>query len=167
MLSPSRELYAVDRRRSHRVDRGRNHPQNVFRRVPIENVTKGRCEMAFVFHHRLATPLWALAFFAVALTSPPAATPLLMVLGIAVTAFTIAGLVPWLRPSRSVAHVVSHRQRDNRSTALSIDRGTCVRTPDDARMSRAEDALDFVRMDDDGGWQIGGREAATRHGDRR
>jgi hypothetical protein len=30
--------------------------------------------MAFVFHRRLAIPLWAVAFFTVALTAPPPAT---------------------------------------------------------------------------------------------
>jgi hypothetical protein len=111
--------------------------------------------MAFVFHRRLAIPLWAMAFFAVALAAPPPFTPFLIaVLGVAVIAFTIAGLVPWLRTSRSVIHVVSHRQRDKRSAAISINRGTCVRTLDEANMNTAEDALDLVRMDDDGGWQM-------------
>ena len=96
--------------------------------------------MAFVFQRRLAIPLWAMAFFAVVLTAPPPATPFLLgVLGIAAIASTIAGLVPWLRASRSVAHV---------------DRGTCVRTLDEAKGNAAQDALDLVRMDDDGGWQI-------------
>jgi hypothetical protein len=112
--------------------------------------------MALVFHRRVAIPLWAMAFFAVALTASPPATPFVMaVLGIAVIALTIAGLVPWLRTSRSVVHdVVSHRQHDKSSAAISIDRGTCVRTLDEADINSAEDALDLVRMDDDGGWQM-------------
>jgi hypothetical protein len=111
--------------------------------------------MALVVHRRLAIPLWAMAFFAVALAASPPATPLVMaVLGVAVITLTIAGLVPWLRTSRSVVHVVSHRQHDKSSAAIAIDRGTCVRTLDEANMNTAEDALDLVRMDDDGGWQM-------------
>jgi hypothetical protein len=111
--------------------------------------------MAVVFHRRLAIPLWTMAFFAVALTARPPATPFLMgLLGIVAITFTIAGLVPWFRTSRSVAHLVSHRHRDKGSAAVSIDRGTSVRTLDEAKMNTAEDALDLVRMDDDGGWQI-------------
>jgi len=111
--------------------------------------------MALVFHRRLAIPLWAMAFFAVALTASPPATPFVMaILGVAVIALTIAGLVPWLRTSWSVVHVVSHRQHDKSSAAISIDRGTCVRTLDEANTNTAEDALDLVRMDDDEGWQM-------------
>jgi len=44
--------------------------------------------MALVFHRRLAIPLCAMAFFAVALTAPaPATLSLIVVLGIAVIAF--------------------------------------------------------------------------------
>jgi uncharacterized membrane protein len=111
--------------------------------------------MAFVFHRRLAIPLWAMAFFAVALTAPPPATPFLMaVFGVAVIALTIAALVPWSRTSRSVVHVVSHRQLDKRSAAISMDCGTGVRPLEEADVNTAEDALDLVRMDDDGGWQM-------------
>jgi hypothetical protein len=109
--------------------------------------------MAFVFHRRLAIPLWAMAFFAVALSTAPA-TPFLIVFGVAVIAFTIARLVPWSRTSRSVVHVVSDRQLDKRSAAISMNRGTCVRTLEEADVNTAEDAIDLVRMDDDGGWQM-------------
>jgi hypothetical protein len=68
--------------------------------------------MAFVFHRRLAIPLWAVAFFTVALTSPPAATLLLIhpttavamaAAGIAAIVFLMPGPVPVLRTSRSRA----------------------------------------------------------------
>jgi hypothetical protein len=111
--------------------------------------------MAFVFHRRLALPLWAMVFFTVALTASPSAMPFLMaVLGIAVIAFTTAGLVPWLRTTRSAVHVASHRQPHKRSAAPSMAGGACVRTLEEPSVSTAQDALDLVRMDDDGGWQM-------------
>jgi hypothetical protein len=118
--------------------------------------------MAFVFHRRLAIPLWAMAFLAVALTARPPAAPFLMaVLGVAVIALTIAGLVPWLRTSRSAVNRISHRQRNKRSAAIAVDRGTYVRTLEEADVNTAQDALDLVRMDDDGGWQMA-RPPASR-----
>jgi hypothetical protein len=73
--------------------------------------------MALVLHRRLAIPLWAVAFFTVAVTaSAPATLFLLAVFGIA------AG-------------------------------GTCVRALGEPKRNAADDALDLVRMDDDGGWQ--------------
>jgi len=57
--------------------------------------------MALVFHRGLALPLWAMVFFAVALTASPLATPFLIaVLGIAVITFAVAALVPQLRTAR-------------------------------------------------------------------
>lgn len=111
--------------------------------------------MAFVFHRRLAIPLWAMAFFAVALTAPPPATlSLIVVLGIVMIAFTISGLVPWLRASAPVVQVLSNGQRPTRSAASRVITGACVRTLDEPYRSTAHDALDLVRMDDDGGWQM-------------
>lgn len=91
--------------------------------------------MGIVFRRRLAVPLWAVAFLTVALTAPAPATEILMpsitliimaMAGIAMIIFTIHGMVP-LRTSR-------------------------VRTLDERNQST--DALDLVRMDDDGGWQV-------------
>jgi hypothetical protein len=57
--------------------------------------------MALVFHRGLALPLWAMVFFAVALTASPLATPFLIaLLGIAVITFAVGGLVPQLRTAR-------------------------------------------------------------------
>ena len=110
--------------------------------------------MAFVSHRRVALPLWPMVFFMVAVAASPSATPLLIaVVGIAAIAWTAAGLVPPLRRARS-AVVASHRRRHNRSAALSTAGGACVRTPDEPYGSTAQDALDLVRMDDDGGWQM-------------
>jgi hypothetical protein len=111
--------------------------------------------MAFVFRRRLALPLWAMVFFTFALTASPPATPFLIaVLGIAAIAFTTAGLVPWLHTARPAVQVASHRQRQKRSATLSMAGGACVRTLDEPHGSTAQDALDLVRMDDDGGWQM-------------
>ena len=83
--------------------------------------------MALVFHRGLALPLWAMVFFAVALTASPPVTPFLIaVLGIAVILFALRGLVPQLRPARSVVHVVTHRQRHRSDAALSW-LAACVR----------------------------------------
>jgi hypothetical protein len=66
--------------------------------------------MALVFHRGLALPLWAMVFFAVALTASPPATPFLIaVLGIAVILFAVGGLVPQLRTARR--HVCAHTRR--------------------------------------------------------
>ena len=112
--------------------------------------------MAFVFHRGLALPVWAMAFFAVALTAPPPARPFLMILGIALMAFALSGLAPWLRPSRSVVQGLSQGSRQRRKAPVNVAAGACVRTLDEPITSSAsaEDALDLVRMDDDGGWQL-------------
>ena len=68
--------------------------------------------MALVFARRLAIPLWAIAFFTVAVTAPPPATLFLMshttlsviaVVGTALIVFTVPSAIPWLRRSRAGA----------------------------------------------------------------
>jgi hypothetical protein len=79
--------------------------------------------MGLVFHRSLAIPLWAIAFFTVALTASPPATLFLMpptlfvisVLGIAAIIFTMPGVVPWLRTGRSVVRAVPSRHRQKTS----------------------------------------------------
>jgi hypothetical protein len=105
--------------------------------------------MALVFQRKLAIPLWAVAFFAVALTAPPTATPFIMppttvfailAAGIAAILFLMHGPLPWLRTSRALVRVLPSGNRDQASTAMT--------------MAAADDALDLHRMDDDGGWQM-------------
>src|SRR5689334_21729404 len=97
--------------------------------------------MALVVHRRLAIPLWAIAFLTVALTTTrPTTLVVIALLGIAII-FTMPGVVP------------SRNQRKTRA-AVTVAAGTCVRALDEAHESPAEDALDLVRMDDDGGWQM-------------
>ena len=115
--------------------------------------------MAFVFNPRLAMPLWAIAFFAVALTAPPPATLFLMptttlfvivAVGIAAIVFSI----PWLRTSRALVRVRPSGRGGHASAAIIAAAGTCVRTLDEPNRGERDDALDLVRMDDDGGWQM-------------
>ena len=119
--------------------------------------------MALVFARRLAIPLWAIAFFTVALTAPPPATLFLMpptallvmaVLGTAAIIFTMRRVIPRVRTFRSVVRAVPSRHRHKTSVAITIAAGTCVRTLDEPDETTADDALDLVRMDDDGGWQM-------------
>lgn len=111
--------------------------------------------MAFVFHRRLPLPLWAMVFLTVAVMASPPDTRLLMaVLGIAVIAFTIRRLVPQLRTARPAVHVASPGAPHRKSAAPSMAGGACVRTLVEPNASTAQDALDLVRMDDDGGCQI-------------
>ena len=111
--------------------------------------------MALAFHRRLAIPLWVLAFFAVALTTPgPATLSLIVVLGIAAIAVPIPELVRWLRASPFAAHVPSTGTRRTRVAATAVGAGACEGTPETPGRRTAEDKLDLVRMDDDGGWQM-------------
>ena len=118
--------------------------------------------MALMFHRRLAIPLWAIVFFTVALAAPPPATLLLMppttlfviaLAGIAVLVFAMPGAFPWVRTSRSLARVTPSIHRDEASAGSAMHGGSCARTRR-ANWHTAEDALDLVRMDDDGGWQM-------------
>jgi hypothetical protein len=119
--------------------------------------------MAFVFQRRLAIPLWAVALFTFALTVPPTATLLLMppttvfaiaVVGIAAIVFLMPGAIRWLRTSRALVRVLPSGHRDQPRVATTMPAGTGVRTLDEPNRSAADDALDLVRMDDDGGWQM-------------
>ena len=125
--------------------------------------------MAFVAHRRFAIPLWAVAFCTIALTAPPPATlfqlppaaqfPIAAV-GIAAIVFSMRGGIPWframgwLRTSRAIAPVRPSGYRDSARAAIVVAAGTCVRTLDQPNRIERDDALDLIRMDDDGGWQM-------------
>lgn len=97
--------------------------------------------MAFVFGRRLALPLWALAFFAVALTAPPPTTLFLMVLvvlAIALMAFTVSRLAPSLRTSRPVVQVLPDGSRHKRHRPIDVAAAGRVRTLDGPKTSSAE-----------------------------
>ena len=119
--------------------------------------------MALVFARRLAIPLWAIAFFTVALTASPPATLFLMppttllviaVVGIALIVVTVPSAIPWLRTSRSLVPVLPSRHRDRTNAAIAMAAGAGVRRLDEPNRGTADDALDSARMDDDGGWQM-------------
>ncbi len=120
--------------------------------------------MALVFHRGLAVPLWAIAFFAVVLAAPPRPVPpVTVLLGMAVLALTMMAMLQWRR-SRALVHVAPVTRPDRahagiimttvsaRQRGWTVDRAPSAPAPDDA--------LDLVRMDDDGGWQMA-REAAV------
>ena len=119
--------------------------------------------MGLLVHRRLAIPLSAIAFFTLALTAPAAATLLLMpattvfvvaALGITAMTFWTSRAMPSLRPSRSLARVAPSGHRDQASEGIAVAGGICARTLEESNRNAADDALDLVRMDDDGGWQM-------------
>ena len=119
--------------------------------------------MGFLVHRRLAMPLSAIALFAVALAAPAGATLLLMpattvfvvaALGITAITFLTSDAIPSLRPSHSLVRVPPSGQRDQTSEGIVMAGSICARTLEESNRSAADDALDLVRMDDDGGWQM-------------
>ena len=91
--------------------------------------------MPFAFQRRLAIPLWPMAFFTLALTTPPTATLFLLPLTtlFAMAAVGIAAMV-YLMPDPMLTPATAG-----------------VATLDEPKRRAADDALDHVRMDDDGG----------------
>ena len=119
--------------------------------------------MAFVFHRRLAIPLLAITFVTVALTAPPPATLFLMppttlfvivAVGIAAIVFSMPSAISWWGTSRALVRVRPSGHRDHADAAITVAAGTCVRPLDEPNRRDADDALDLVRMDDDGGRQM-------------
>jgi hypothetical protein len=110
--------------------------------------------MALMFHRRLALPLWVMVLFTLALTAPPSLALLpILIFGMALMAFTMAGPVPPWRTFPSVVRIVSYGSRQTEPAVSRVVIGTSVRAPDEPNRTTAEDALDLVRLDDDGGWQ--------------
>ena len=112
--------------------------------------------MAFMFHRGLAIPLWAVAVCAVALSTMPRVMPSVMaLLGIAAVGCAMPAIARWLRASRPLVEVLSAvEQHPTRPTGVIMTVGTRTRTLQDAievHVQKAADAVDLVRMDDDGG----------------
>lgn len=119
--------------------------------------------MAIVLQRRLAIPLWAIGCFTVAITAPPTASLFMMppTTGFAVAAVGLASIVllmlgamTLMRTSRSIVRVVLSGYRDPASARIGVAAGAGVRTFDEPIATEADDVLDLVRMDDDGGWQM-------------
>ena len=116
--------------------------------------------MAHMFHRRLTLPLSAIVLITVALTAPPPNIVLLppatlfviVSVGLASLILLMPGAISGLRTS---GVVLPSRHRDQATAAITIAAGTCVGALDEPNGSvAAADALDLVRMDDDGGWQM-------------
>jgi hypothetical protein len=118
--------------------------------------------MALVFHRGLAIPVWAVVFVAVVVTAPlRPMPPVPVLLGIAVIALTMMAMIQWRRTSRVPVEVRPLRRSDRAHAGIimtTMSAGRRVRTVDSA--PAPDDALDLVRMDDDGGWQMS-RETAV------
>jgi hypothetical protein len=111
-------------------------------------------------NRRLAIPLSAIAFFAVAFTAPAAGTLLVMppttvfvveTLGIAAIVLLMSGAIPFSRAPRSLVRVPPSGHRERASPRIIMEAGISKRPPEQPKRSAADDALDLVRMDDDGG----------------
>lgn len=119
--------------------------------------------MAFVFQHRLAMAVWVVACFIVAVIAPPTATLFLMPptivlaiagVGLAAIVFLMPGSMARLRGTHPLLRVVPSAHRDPARPRIIVapsSRGPKVYEPN---ASEADDALDLVRMDDDGGWHM-------------
>jgi hypothetical protein len=114
--------------------------------------------MVTVFHRELAIPLWFLALGAVALNVSTRATSLVITLvAIVPIAFT---MLPTVRRGACISPpttVLPIADREPPHAGVTIVAGTHTRTLDDALDARtltADDAIDLVRMDDDGGRQM-------------
>ena|ERR1051326_3589804 len=85
----------------------------------------------------------------------PAATVFVVAsLGITAMTFWTSRAIPSLRPSRPLVRVPPSGQRDQASEGIVVAGGICARTLEESNRNAADDALDLVRMDDDGGWQM-------------
>ena len=118
--------------------------------------------MAYMFHRRLAIPLWAMACFTVAFTVPPTATLLMspttvfaiVALGITAIVVLVTDPFPRLPTPRALVRVLSStHHRDQASAAITMAAPSRGRTLDRPNRNTADDVLDLDRMDDDGGRQ--------------
>jgi hypothetical protein len=119
--------------------------------------------VALVFQRRLAIPLWAIAFFTLALTAPPAGTLFLMppttvfaitAIGVATIVFLTPGRKASLRTSRASVCVLPSKPRDPARPAITNVAETGVRTLAESNQSTGDHVLDLVCIDDDGGSQM-------------
>jgi hypothetical protein len=124
--------------------------------------------MLFMLDRRLAISVWAVAFFTVAFTTvafttPPTATLFLMppatifaiaAVGSAAIIFLVPGAFTRLRASRSLVRVAPSEYPNPAAARIVVADSIGVRTLYESNETEADDALDLIRMDDDGGWQM-------------
>lgn len=122
--------------------------------------------MGFVFRRGVSVPLWTIAFGALALGWLPSRLP-------AVTAVILIAASAWMivrgrrlvtRPATEGIHTLSTDIGLN-IAALSLQ----TRTLETATQlpPQSADALDLVRMDDDGGWRLPSGPSASALADTR
>src|SRR5688572_15305069 len=117
--------------------------------------------MALVFH-RLTIPLWAIAFCAVVLsTSSPLLPSVTAVLVIPAIASMMMVMTWWFGTPRSPMAASVWTGRNARFAGLIVNVATARThartsepTPEAPNEKANDDALDLVRMDDDGGWRM-------------
>jgi hypothetical protein len=110
--------------------------------------------MAFVADRRWALPLSVMPFLMLGLVAPPTMALLpILILGMALMAFTVTGGLSPRRICQSVVRIDSCGDRHTEPAVARVTIATSVRTAEAANGTTAEDALDLVRLDDDGGWQ--------------
>jgi hypothetical protein len=119
--------------------------------------------MALVFHRGLAMPLWAIAFFAVAVAAPPRPMPpIAVLLGVAVIALTMMAMIQWRRTVPVLVEARLERRADRAHAGIVMrvmTGGVRVRAVDRATsVAEKDDALDLVRRDD-AGWQVARKPA--------
>lgn len=103
----------------------------------------------------LAIPLWTVGLAAFAFGAPLGMRPsLIALLWLSLIVFTTPTLVQWLRPSRLPVEVLPVlRQNPERPRSL-LTAGTRVRTLEDVVDTRgvtADEGVELLRLDDDGG----------------
>ena len=116
--------------------------------------------MALVFHQGLVIPLWAIALCVIALTSPSRPLPsVTALLAVSVIASMMMAMRQWLGMPRPL--LVGPPGRDRRPAGHIVSvvpEGMCVgmlqRSSETPTQEETDDALDLVRMDDDGGWRV-------------
>ena len=114
--------------------------------------------MALVFHRGLSMPLWAVALGVVAIASPTRLLPSVVAAwGIALIAsmmMTFIWRMSIRRPAAAVAPIGGRGPAAcdvMQRVGTSATRAATVESGRKARAEKANDALDLVRMDDDGG----------------
>ena len=113
--------------------------------------------MQRTFHRGYGLPIWAAACSAVALTAPPPVTFLMTVLVIGVIASTMPALVRRFGPLGGDVGVRTALENYASLGTRRVPADSRRRSQPISARTRADDAADGARMDDDGGWQTTGR----------